>query len=193
LNSIGTKKPKTSEALAKFHAKHPGYFKNIPNQGRFKPGHKGYDSRPWKGEKFREDTKSKMSASHILFNFEHPEVVAAIGAIHKGPNHWNWKGGISDPEKAIRRTDEYNLWRKSVYEKDDWACRKCGSKSDLVAHHIKSFASYPELRFDVDNGITLCRRCHKRLHSGVGLSTRFKPNTVSEVAPVMASHHGGES
>jgi len=45
-----------------------------------------------------------------------------------------------------------------------------------VAHHLKTFKDYPELRFDVDNGQTLCRSCHKKVHEEIGKKTRFSRN-----------------
>lgn len=59
---------------------------------------------------------------------------------------------------------EYKEWRKKVFERDDYKCQ--GKNCDTVgthyvtAHHIKSFAKYPDLRYDVSNGITLCEECH---------------------------------
>lgn len=88
--------------------------------------------------------------------------------------HWNWKGGKSDETKIIRHSIEYNIWRKSVYSRDNWTCQHCKVKQKFpVAHHIKTFAEYPELRFDVDNGLTLCRACHKKVHAEIGYTTRF--------------------
>ena len=64
-----------------------------------------------------------------------------------------------------RRIPKYNDWRKAVYDRDGYTCQCCGKVGGrLNAHHIKSFAEYPELRFDVDNGITLCDRCHRNIH-----------------------------
>jgi len=40
-------------------------------------------------------------------------------------------------------------------------CSRKGFKAKLQAHHIKRWADYPELRFFIGNGITLCKRCHK--------------------------------
>ncbi len=54
----------------------------------------------------------------------------------------------------------YKRWRSRVYARDGHACRLCGSKDGLNAHHIKMWASYPSLRFVVSNGITLCRVHH---------------------------------
>ncbi len=75
--------------------------------------------------------------------------------------------GLSPMNKIIRRSLEYKLWREAVYERDNWTCGWCGIKSrkgtkvELNPHHIKPFAQFPELRFAIDNGITLCRDCHK--------------------------------
>jgi 5-methylcytosine-specific restriction endonuclease McrA len=58
---------------------------------------------------------------------------------------------------------EYKKWRKKVYARDKYTCQMCHSKKKLQAHHIKRWAQYPALRFIVDNGITLCGPCHKRI------------------------------
>lgn len=64
-----------------------------------------------------------------------------------------------------RRSTEYRLWRKAVFMRDGFTCQICGSHGVMLnAHHIKSYAAYPELRFDISNGITLCEVCHKKLH-----------------------------
>lgn len=76
-----------------------------------------------------------------------------------GEKHWNWKGGISP---RVMNSFEYKLWRKAVFERDNYTCRFCGQHGGyLEADHIKPWALYPELRFAIDNGRTLCRKCHK--------------------------------
>lgn len=85
----------------------------------------------------------------------------------KGEKHWNWKGGISEPMKALRRTKEYDDWRFAVYKRDSYFCQECGIKTSsgtIVAHHLKDFRNNPELRYSVPNGITLCRKCHIKIH-----------------------------
>lgn len=86
---------------------------------------------------------------------------------YSGSKHWNWKGGISDENKNVRLSLQYEIWRNEVYKRDRWTCRLCKKhcqRKNIVAHHIQLFADFPELRFVVDNGITLCRKCHIKIH-----------------------------
>lgn len=82
-----------------------------------------------------------------------------------GSFHWNWKGGITGENIKQRNSAQYKKWRKSVFERDGYTCRKCGVKSkNLQAHHIVRFCDNPKLRFDINNGLTLCKECHKKVH-----------------------------
>lgn len=57
---------------------------------------------------------------------------------------------------------EYKAWRVAVYKRDKFTCQwpNCTMKNKLNAHHIKNWAEFPGLRFEVDNGITLCKHHH---------------------------------
>lgn len=97
---------------------------------------------------------------------------AKMGAVQKGkPKPWRrgansqfWKGGITKKNQEIRNSLEYKLWRTAVFERDGYTCiwggRSHGSK--LHADHIKPFSLFPELRFAIDNGRTLCEECHEK-------------------------------
>ena len=76
--------------------------------------------------------------------------------------HWYENNGIGETAKK-RNNYKYRKWRKDVILRDG-CCQKCGSETNLVAHHIKSFSEYPLLRNELSNGVTLCEECHKKLH-----------------------------
>lgn len=83
----------------------------------------------------------------------------------RGQRHGSWKGGVTEPTRAIRASDANKKWRQAVFERDNFTCQNCGVvRSGINAHHIFSFTGFPEHRFDVWNGITLCTTCHKLEH-----------------------------
>jgi hypothetical protein len=81
---------------------------------------------------------------------------------YRGENSAFWEGGKTPLHKRIRKSAEYRLWRISVLERDGYICVWCGQKGgNLEVDHIKPFAFFPELRFAIDNGRTLCKPCHE--------------------------------
>ena len=72
------------------------------------------------------------------------------------------------PKVGKRKTGFlHQAWASLVKDRDK-KCTECGSVYDLHAHHIKQYKSHPELRNDVNNGITLCGNCHRKWHSENG-------------------------
>lgn len=70
-----------------------------------------------------------------------------------------------EERRKLRESPEYEQWRKAVYRRDRWTCQWCHIRGVKVhAHHVKSFYLHPKLRFVVDNGITLCEECHRKIH-----------------------------
>ena len=68
--------------------------------------------------------------------------------------------------RPVRERDKYTYevrrWREAVFKRDNYTCQCCGDNKggNLQAHHIKNFLTHKHLRFDIDNGITLCQSCH---------------------------------
>lgn len=82
-----------------------------------------------------------------------------------GDKHHNWKGGITPENERVRASLRYKNWRKAVFIRDNFLCQDCLLPGEIQAHHIKSFAEFPELRFRISNGKTLCVPCHKKTPS----------------------------
>jgi len=75
----------------------------------------------------------------------------------------------STENQLLRKSTSFKNWRNSVFKRDNYFCQECGSKNDLHPHHIKRFAIYPDLRFEISNGLTLCSKCHGKIH-GINFS-----------------------
>ena len=101
-----------------------------------------------------------------------------------GENHHNWNYNLTDEEREKRRFllyRERTEWIKAVYKRDDHKCQKCLVKGgSLVAHHIMPYALFPKIRWNVDNGITFCKSCHKYYHSIYGNGLNCNHETIGD-------------
>lgn len=80
----------------------------------------------------------------------------------RGEKNWQFVHGNSKAHKSMWQTAIHKEWRKKVFERDDYICQICFSKGgELQADHIKCFAHHPDLRYELSNGRTLCKECHK--------------------------------
>ena len=68
----------------------------------------------------------------------------------------------------------YKEWRKEIFKRDNYTCQMCNSRGVFLhSHHIKSYTYFPNLRYEVSNGITLCVNCHRSLHTLLGNIRRW--------------------
>ena len=100
----------------------------------------------------------------------------------RGKEHPNWKDGRTKLQEKIRKSPRYAQWRTEVFQTDNFTCRGCGTKGSLVAHHIKAFNEILEENkidslekaldceelWNVNNGLTLCKKCHKLTDNYLG-------------------------
>ena len=107
--------------------------------------------------------------------------------VGSGNGQWGKKGketpryidGRTIVNETIRKSVQYKEWRLKVYRRDRFKCQCCGKVGrELQCHHIESFSKivrdnvidknnwreFHEVLFNLDNGVTLCRSCHKKLH-----------------------------
>lgn len=107
-----------------------------------------------------------------------------------GSRNGLWKGGITPFIIKIRRCYEYKQWVNTILKRDDYTCQICHKRggdlqvdhyptmfSDIISKEaIKSFEQALSCvrLWDLDNGRTLCKNCHRK-------TFKFKGNQFSKV------------
>lgn len=132
---------------------------------------------PMKGKRMSDESRAKMSAaakarpSNRLGKKHSDETRAKISAktrenAARGEDAPGYIDGKGVERRGLRASAELKRWRYDVFRRDGFACSHCGDDTggNLNAHHIRHFATHPELRFDTRNGITLCIGCHNLAH-----------------------------
>ena len=136
-----------------------------------------------KGKKLTEEHKANLRKAKIGYIPWNKGLVGAQKG-KRGEKSNFWKGGTTlkncGERKVIQNTPEYRLWRKSVFKRDDYTCQICnarnkeGLKLVINADHIKPFSLFPELRFDINNGRTLCSGCHRKTDTYGGNISKYR-------------------
>lgn len=141
----------------------------------------------FKGRNHSLESKAKMSlvrkgfipynkGKHITHSGSFKKGVGSrrcLDKLPRGEKSHLWKGGISPLNKLIRGSSEYKKWRELVFERDNYTCQNCKIRGgELHPDHIKPFSLFPELRFEISNGRTLCASCHRKTNTW-GVKIRF--------------------
>lgn len=119
-----------------------------------------------------EDVRAKTEQT-CLDRYGVKNYVELFKGMFIGDNSPVWKGG-PPVTRVERATHDYIAWRTAVFSRDNYTCSACGARNrpgvtvELHAHHINNWADYPEERYDIENGITLCSDCHYCFHSRYG-------------------------
>lgn len=100
----------------------------------------------------------------------------------KGDKSQFWKGGLTDKNRNHRNSVHYAIWREKIFARDNWTCQICNIRGGVIlnADHIKSWALYPDLRFELSNGRTLCLSCHLKTDN-FGVKANFNSNNYSKI------------
>ena len=139
--NLGRKLP--AEHIEKIRKANTGKKKSLEERKKISDRMKG--NTIWAGKKHSKKSKYLMSQK-----------------ARKNEKSNFWKGGATKENKKLRSSARFRRWRDAVYKRDDYTCVFCGKRGGrLNPDHIKKFADFPDLRFNVDNGRTLCEKCHK--------------------------------
>lgn len=128
------------------------------NSGRFQKGHSIRNRTKGKPSKLR---GRKLSAEHI------EKTASKLRGRKQSPEHIEKarQGRLNSPnifrDGKSRRSRKSVQWSLSVRERDGNKCMHCLTIENLHAHHIIPWKIDESLRYELSNGITLCKSCHK--------------------------------
>lgn len=125
--------------------------------------------------KIREKVKLNCEFCGIIF-YEHKGYLKSRGRKYcsikcrglnartmTGEKSPTWQGGKSSINHRLRAGITWKEWRTKIFERDNYTCQDCGIRGGVLEpHHLNRFAYFPELRFIIENGITLCVGCHNK-------------------------------
>lgn len=139
---------------------------------------------PWnKGKPLPKRQIEILRATHIGRKWTKEALEKRNKTLPRGELHHNWKGGITPINRKIRLSFKYRLWREAVFARDNFTCVWCGLRGGyLEPDHIKPFCDYPELRFAIDNGRTLCKNCHSKTDTYKGRMNKGKKYKSRDIA-----------
>lgn len=149
---------------------------------------KGYFSKgyiPWnKGKKVPQMTGKNhpLFGKHWSWTEEQKEKLKGLRTKEKHPNWIADRSQLVQSEKK-HLDGRYREWMFAVKKRDLWKCKINNSDCDgkLESHHILNWKDYPELRYEIKNGITLCHAHHPRGRIQEAKLTPYFQNLVGEV------------
>lgn len=162
----------------------------------FVPGHRykdaPYKDESWLREQYLERRRNapeiaaecNVNVTTIIrymerYGIERRTTKESLKGVQAGAKNPAWKGGVTPERQRLYKQGGWREFTKQIFARDGYVCQRCkqgisgNKKRSGAAHHIKSWAGHPELRFDPTNVITLCRKCHLWVHSRANVAREF--------------------
>lgn len=199
----------SDETKEKLRRANIGKRQSIETRRRISEALKGKKKPDWFGENIRKNrAKRKLKLGYINSPETRTKIgLTQIGRVvsietkrkmsdsHRGSNGSRWEGGITPLNLSIRRSLRYREWRSSVFSRDNYTCKMCLVEGSYIeADHIKPFCiilqenniksldeSFKCLElWDINNGRTLCKKCHSETDTYRGKAKLSKNNLIRE-------------
>ena len=120
----------------------------------------------WQNEDYRKE-REEVYRNMMKERWQDEEYSKA----HSGKNHSRYNPNLTEEEREDRRNNpKYREWQYRVKEEANFTCDCCGDNrgGNLVSHHLNCHKCYKEQRYDLDNGVCLCEKCHNEFHCWMG-------------------------
>jgi len=180
----------TDESKRKMSRKgknHPFYGKHLSEEHKRKQSEANKGNAPWNkgktGHKRTQETKRKMSESakgntNAKGHKTSEETRRILSEAKRGEKNPNYKGG-----RAESYGTSWSWQRRKALERDGHVCRKCRTFEtngrEPQVHHIIRFKKFGIERHEeanaLDNLITLCDKCHRKLENKPEICRRLIP------------------
>ncbi|KKN08636.1 hypothetical protein LCGC14_1054770 [marine sediment metagenome] len=112
-----------------------------------------------KGRKYYIKNKSKINSYNNKWRKNNPDKVLKHLKKHLETNSKIFNMTSNEYMYAV------NSWSKTIKSLDNYMCKSCNSMKNIMAHHLCPKSDFPELSLDLDNGVTLCKKCHTVVHN----------------------------
>jgi hypothetical protein len=137
------------------------------------PPRSGENSPTWKG-----GLPKCIDCTKLVSAKGHERCKGCSSKYYRGEKHHSWlpaeQRKVTESEQ-IRQSAQYAEWRIAVWSRDKNLCKVCNTRQKvMVAHHLDGFNLFPDKRFDVNNGVTLCDKHHIAFHTNYGFGNNTK-------------------
>lgn len=170
------------------------WHKNRCRWYRFAPGHyrkdEPYKSAEWLREQYEvrgrtaEDIATECGVNQTavirwmnVHGIPRRHISVALKGKQAGAKNPAWKGGTTPERQRLHKQGGWREFALSIYRRDNFTCRRCSAavsaRKGVAAHHVRSWAGAPELRFDPANVVTLCKPCHLWVHSSQNVAREW--------------------